>query len=299
MGDYSRTQIQKYILSGYILVDGKPQPVSFKLHGGEQIEINIEEEIITDDKIIPQNIPLDIIYEDNEIVLVNKPAGMVVHPGSGNPDGTLANALAYHFSELSDVNSPLRPGIVHRLDMDTSGIIVVAKTNFAHIKIAEQFEKRLVKKMYYGITWGNWKKPDGMINQPVARKRTDPTTYVVNVSGRVALTEYKVVKETQYFSIVNFSPKTGRTHQIRVHASFAGHSIFSDEKYGGGSAKIKGYIPEISKKMKILLKTISRHALHAKSLTITHPKTGEAMTFEAPLAADIVETVEKIEQLNV
>ena len=251
------------------------------------------------DFVEPQDIPVDIIFEDDDIIVINKQAGMTVHPGIGNNDGTLANAVSYHCTQLSDINGPIRPGIVHRLDKDTSGIIIVAKTNFAHMKLAEQFANRLVKKVYYGITWGTWKDKEGLINQSIARKRTDPTSFIVNVTGKEAQTNYQVIKESQYFSHVNYSPKTGRTHQIRVHSAFVGNPIIGDKKYGGGLSRIKGYIPEISRKMESLFKLVQRHILHAQKISFIHPRNEKEMNFESDLPDKILHVINKIDSLNV
>ncbi|MCJ7801719.1 MAG: RluA family pseudouridine synthase, partial [Candidatus Marinimicrobia bacterium] len=206
MNEISRTQLQKYIKNGDVTVNDEIKPVNYRLNIGDKIQIDIHDEIYDIDFVEPQNIPLDIIFEDDEIIVINKQSGMTVHPGTGNKSGTLANALAFHCKQLSDLNGAIRPGIVHRLDKDTSGLIIAAKTNFAHMKLAEQFSNRLVKKVYYGITWGSWKVKEGVIDQPIGRKRTDPTSFIVNVSGKEAQTKYKIIKESQYFSNVNYFP---------------------------------------------------------------------------------------------
>ena len=169
--EFSRTQLQKYIKNGYVTVNGEIKPVNYHLNIDDKIQIDISDEIYGSDFVKPQNIPVNIIFEDNDIIVINKKAGMTVHPGTGIKDGTLANALAFHYQQLSDVNGPTRPGIVHRLDKNTSGIIIVAKSNYAHMKIAEQFSNRLVKKVYYGVTWGSWKEKVGLIDQPIGRKK--------------------------------------------------------------------------------------------------------------------------------
>ena len=299
ISEFSRSQIQKYIKSGEITVNGDIQPAKYRLNIDDKIQIDISEEISENDFVEPQNIPIDIIFEDDEIIIINKQAGMTVHPGTGNKDWTLANALAYYCKQLSDINGHIRPGIVHRLDKDTSGLIIAAKTNYAHMKLAEQFANRFVKKMYYGITWGHWKEQTGLIDQPIARKRTDPTSFIVNVTGKEAQTNYQVIKETQYFSHVNYFPKTGRTHQIRVHSAFIGNPIIGDAKYGGGVSRIKGYIPEITKKMESLFKIIQRHILHAQKITFIHPSSNKEMTFESDLPNDIQNIINKIDSLNV
>ncbi len=296
---FSRSQLQKYIKNGNITVNGEIKPVKYRLNLDDKIHIDISEEIYDNDFVEPQDIPIDIIFEDDDIIVINKQAGMTVHPGTGNIDGTLANALAFYCAQLSDINGPIRPGIVHRLDQDTSGIIIVAKTNYAHMKLAEQFSNRLVKKVYYGITWGNWKEEKGLIDKPIARKRNDPTSFIVNITGKEAQTNFQVIKESQYFSHINFFPKTGRTHQIRVHSAFIGNPILGDTKYGGGLSRIKGYIPEISKKLESLFKIVQRHILHAHKISFIHPRNKREMNFEADLPNDIQNIINKIESLNV
>ncbi len=299
LSEFSRSQLQKYIKNGNILVNGEIQPVKYRLNLEDKIHIDISEEISDSDFVEPQEIPIDIIFEDNDIIVINKQAGMTVHPGTGNRDGTLANALAYYCGQLSDIYGPIRPGIVHRLDKDTSGIIIVAKTNYTHMKLAEQFSNRLVKKVYFGITWGSWKEKEGLINQPIGRKRNDPTSFIVNVTGKEAQTNFQVKKESQYFSFVNYFPKTGRTHQIRVHSAFNGNPIIGDTKYGGGLSRIKGYIPEISKKMELLFKMVAHHILHAQKISFIHPRSEKELSFEVVLPNHIKKIINKIESLNV
>ena len=299
IGEFSRSQLQNYIKNGNITVNGVIKPVKYRLNLDDKIHIDISEKISDNDFVEPQNIPIDIIFEDDDIIVINKQSGMVVHPGTGNKDGTLANALAYYCVQLSDINGPIRPGIVHRLDQDTSGIIIVAKTNYAHMKLAEQFSNRLVKKVYYGITWGSWKEKEGLIDQPIVRKRNDPTSFIVNITGKEAQTNFKVIKESQYFSYVNYFPKTGRTHQIRVHSTFYGNPIIGDTKYGGGLSRIKGYKPEISRKMELLFKKVQRHILHAQRISFIHPRSGLEMNFESDLPNDIQNIINEIESLNV
>jgi 23S rRNA pseudouridine1911/1915/1917 synthase len=297
--DLSRSQIQKYIKDGSVSVNGISQASKYLVNAGDEIVLTISTDNIEDSHIETQNIAINIIHEDDGIIVVNKPAGLTVHPGVGHRVGTMANALAFHFNNLSDINGPLRPGIVHRLDMETSGIIVVAKNNTSHMKLAEQFASRKVYKVYFGISWGKWKTMEGMIDEPIGRKRNDPTTYQVNIHGRESQTNYRILKETEYFSLINYYPKTGRTHQIRVHSAFLGHPIIGDEKYGGGEIRIKGFIPEVGKKMKTLLKSVNRHILHAQSITFTHPVTNEEISFKAEFPDDIKNIVMKIESLNV
>ena len=299
VNELSRTQLQKYIKNGDITVNDEIKSVNYIVNVNDKIYIDVNDKISDRVFIEPQNIPLNIVFEDDELIVVNKQAGMTVHPGAGNKNETLANALAFHCKQLSDVNGPIRPGIVHRLDKDTSGIIIAAKTNFAHMKLAEQFANRLVKKMYYGITWGHLKEKVGLIDQRIGRKRTDPTAYIVNVSGKEAQTKYQVIKESQYFSHVNFFPKTGRTHQIRVHSAFMGNPIIGDAKYGGGLTRTKGFIPEISRKMESLFKIVNHHILHAQKISFIHPRSELKVSYEAELPIDIQSIITEMDSLNV
>ncbi len=294
LSSLSRTQIKEMILSGQVLVNGNVSKPSTILTGQETILYSLPEPEEISSLPKPQPITLDIVYEDDCIVAVNKPAGLIVHPGAGNPDGTLVNGLAYHFNSLSDINGASRPGIIHRLDKETSGIILIAKTNLAHSKIAEQFEKRTVKKTYEGITWGTWSESAGIINEPIQRKRSDPRMYIINSGGREAITQYKVIHQDQHLSHMEFYPKTGRTHQIRVHASGMNHPIFADEKYSGGLARTKGFIPEVSRNLKQLYQMIGRHALHAKQIQFQHPASGKAITLDAPLPDEFLSLIKAI-----
>jgi 23S rRNA pseudouridine1911/1915/1917 synthase len=297
--DMSRSLIQNYIKNGSILVNDEIRSSSYRLNKSDIIKFSIEFEENNESTIKPQNIPLDIIFEDEDIIVINKQAGLTIHPGVGNRDGTLANALVYHFKELSTVNGPVRPGIVHRLDQDTSGLVIVAKNNASHMRLSEQFSSRKVKKTYFGITWGRWNETYGMIDQPIGRKRSDPTTYQVSINGKIAETIFEVFKETEYFTYMDFYPKTGRTHQIRVHSAYHGNPIVGDEKYHGGKSRIKGYLPEVIKKMESLFKNINGHILHATKISFTHPRTGSEVNFESDIPKNILKIIKQIETLNV
>lgn len=285
--DYSRTQIQKMIKNDHVTVNDCVEKVSYKLQEGDSIHIEFMEFKTGNQNIIPEPIPLDILFEDDEILVINKQAGLVVHPGTGNYTGTLVHGLKYYCTDLSSVNDASRPGIVHRLDQYTSGVMVVAKTNNAHRKIAAQFQDRLVTKTYLGITWGVWKEQKGSINASLKRSRKDPTSFRVDETGRSAVTDYSVLKEYRYMSVVEFSPKTGRTHQLRVHAAHMNHSVINDEKYNGGLNRTKGFLPEVQRDIKLLLKKLGRHALHAQRLSFTHPQSGEMVNFTVELPQDM------------
>ncbi len=293
--DYSRTQIQKMIKREYVTVNDHVEKPSYKLQEGDKIIAQPLELEPAMDAITPEAIPLDILYEDGDIIIINKSAGLVVHPGTGNYTGTLVHGLKYHCQDLSSVNDSLRPGIVHRLDQDTSGVMVVAKTNKAHRNIAEQFQDRTVAKTYVGITWGVWNDKEGCIDVPLKRSRKNPTTYCVNDSGRTAVTQFKVLHEYRYMSVVEFYPKTGRTHQLRVHAAHVNHPIVHDEKYNGGLNRTKGFLPEVQRDIKLLLKKMGRHALHAQHLSFNHPVSGEIVNFTAELPNDMQTMIEHLE----
>tara|TARA_S200000501_G_scaffold339840_1_gene347873 strand:+ start:79529 stop:80491 length:963 start_codon:yes stop_codon:yes gene_type:complete len=294
---FSRTQIQSWIKNGLVIVNNSRKKASYRLELSDKVSISVP--VIKDDiKLKPEKIKFDIIHEDNDIIILNKPSGLVVHPGNGNKSKTLVNGLLYHFSSLSDVNGIIRPGIVHRLDANTSGIMIVAKTNSAHISIANQFENRTIKKEYNAITWGNWKIKKGEINQPISRKRKDPTKFTVDETGKKSVTKFKVVKQLKHLAEIKFKPKTGRTHQIRVHANWFNHPLFGDEKYGGGIQKTKGLIPELKRYYQQIFKSFGRHALHAYSLEFSHPRTGKKMTFQVPNPDDYNYLINKVMKLD-
>ena len=295
MPDHSRSRIQNWIRSGNILVNGLNRKTGYSLEPNDEIKVNPPKVIDQNSDLMPEQMDLNILFEDEEIVIINKPAGLVVHPGTGNRTGTLVNGLIDHFNSLSDLNGQTRPGIVHRLDADTSGIMVIAKTNMAHANLADQFQDRKIKKKYTAITWGLWTENSGEIDQPIARKKQDPTSYIVSIHGKSSLTKFEVEKKYRHLSKVSFFPKTGRTHQIRVHSAYLGFPIFGDEKYGGGLSKTRGFLPEFTHFYKQKMKRLNRHALHATRLEFTHPATKKSIFFESPLPSDFFNLVEVIE----
>jgi len=289
----SRSRIKDSIISKDVLVNGEAVKPSFKLAGGETIQVEISDPQPME--LESQPIPLDIIHEDNDIVVLNKQVGLVVHPGAGNRTGTLVNGLIYHFDQLSSVSGSLRPGIVHRLDKDTSGVMVVAKNDAAHGKIALQFSERTVEKTYLALVWGIPEETEGKIDLPIIRHPKDRTLFTTDEVGRPALTEFRLLESFEYLSLLELTPRTGRTHQLRVHLSEMGHPIFGDDSYGGGEKRAKGFLPEVAKELSRLANILNRQALHAMSLVFDHPSTEKRVTFVAPMADDIAAVIHELE----
>ena len=284
LADVSRSKIQLAIKSGQVLVDGENLKSSTILKGDEKVEgvllVKVEDEILS------ENIPLDILYEDDDLAIINKISGMVVHPGSGNYNGTLVNALIYHFKSLSGLNNS-RPGIVHRLDKDTSGVILIAKNDKSHQHLSNQFAARTVKKVYKAIAWGGVPekgKVEGLIGRHPANRKAFK---MVNNLGRESLTRFVVEEYLAPLSFVTLYPKTGRTHQIRVHLKSIGHPILADDMYGGGKKMTKSFHVKYTQILNRLFKHMNRVALHAEKLEITHPITGNIMRFQAPIPDDM------------
>ena len=243
----------------------------------------------------PEDIPLNIIYEDEFLLVVNKPAGMVAHPAYANYTGTLVNALLHHSQKLSNINESGRPGIVHRLDKDTSGLLVVAKEDWVHAKLAEQFSQHLAEREYHAVCWGKFNETKGKIESLITRSKKDRKKFTVSdVEGKRAVTFYEVIKEFEFTSYVKLKLKTGRTHQIRVHLSSIGKPIFGDATYGGRQIKSGSDLPGIKSNVKNLLDIMPRQALHAKSLGFIHPKTKEMMRFDSELPDDIQLLISKL-----
>ncbi len=261
----TRSAAQRLLEDGKIHLQGKPLKKNYKLLGNEEIFVLLPEVQPTD--IIPQNLPLDIIYEDNDIIVVNKARGMVVHPAAGNWDGTLVNALMYHCGErLSGINGELRPGIVHRIDKDTSGLLVVAKNDYAHQSLAEQIQNHDVLREYEAIVYGTVQETEGTINRPVGRHRTNRKMMAIVPEGRPAITHFQVVERYAGYTYMVFRLETGRTHQIRVHMASIGHPIIGDPVYGLKKDKFA---------------SIGGQCLHARQLVLRHPTSGEEMVFHA------------------
>ncbi|WP_173443863.1 RluA family pseudouridine synthase [Selenomonas ruminantium] len=269
--ELSRSHVQKLIEQGNVLVDGMVRKANYKLRGGEAVQVTVPQaEPIS---VEPEDIPLDILYEDKDIIVVNKARGMVVHPASGVYSGTLVNALLYHCQDLSGINGEIRPGIVHRLDKDTSGVMVCAKNDTAHLDLAEQIRTKTAHRTYWAIVHGNIKEEAGIIKGDIGRHPTDRKKMaIVRENGKPAVTHFKVLERFGEYTLVECKLETGRTHQIRVHMTSIGHPLINDPKYG----------PKKSSPF-----AINGQALHSLQLTLTHPVTKEEMTFTAPLPTDM------------
>jgi 23S rRNA pseudouridine1911/1915/1917 synthase len=269
----SRAEIQQWIASGRVQVEGRAAKASARLHGGESIEVAPEERPALAEAR-PEPIPLKILYEDADLAAIDKPAGMTVHAGAGRREGTLVNALLHHFGELSRVGGPLRPGIVHRLDRLTSGVILVAKNDAAHRALARQFAAREVRKTYVALVHGNFRPPPAgwtRLEMPIRRDRRSRVKMTARArEGRPALTEFRVTAERPGYSLLEVRIGTGRTHQIRVHLSAIGHPVVGDNLYGAPRQ------PELG-----------RFFLHAREIAFRHPVTGESLTITAPLADEL------------
>lgn len=296
MTNASRTKIQMAASADCILVNDAPVKANYKVRGGDQISLVMPEPPRVQE-ITPEDIPLNIVYEDEHLIVVDKQAGLVVHPGFGNYSGTLVNALAYHIkdSELFHKDNT-RPGLVHRIDKNTSGLLVVAKTEMALTHLAKQFFDHSTERIYQALVWGTFDQREGTITGYLDRdihNRMKMHVYQNEDEGKWSVTHYKVLEEIGYVSVVECQLETGRTHQIRVHFESLNHPIFNDERYGGDSV-IKGTtFSKYKTFVQNIFKVIPRHALHAKTLGFTHPVTKERMRFESPIPEDMSTAIEK------
>lgn len=292
----TRSKIQNAVKDGFVFVNGKSVKASYKVKPNDYVTVKFEHPT-HEQLLVAEDIPIDIVYEDDEVLVVNKPAGMVVHPGHGNYSGTLINGLIYHFENLPN-NSSNRPGLVHRIDKDTTGLLVVAKTELAMTHLSNQFAKKTSEREYIALVWGNVEEDEGTIEGNIGRhpkNRLQNTVYEGEdaYKGKPAVTHYKVIERFGYVTLVSCRLETGRTHQIRVHMKHIGHTLFNDERYGGEKI-LKGttftkYKQFISNCFKIL----PRQALHAKSLGFEHPNTGKFLRFTTEIPEDIQSCIEK------
>ncbi|MDT4895499.1 MAG: rRNA synthase [Acidobacteriota bacterium] len=288
INDWSRSRIQRLIEDGDVLVSGHTAKPSYKLRVDDEIEAELTP--LASSQFTPEDIPIEIIYEDDEIVVVNKAAGMVVHPAASISSGTLANALAFHFQQLSTRAGVARPGIVHRLDRDTSGLIVVAKTEAAHENLADQFRAREVFKSYVALVHGRVQEESGSIDQPIARDQRNRTRMGVVRGGRPSLSLYRIRRPFERFTLLDVEIKTGRTHQIRVHLQWLKHPVVGDAVYGDGRDKT---VMDVRVRSKIA--SLNRQFLHAERLGFHHPRTGERLRFIAPMPAELIKVLDELE----
>ena len=292
----TRTKIQQAAKDGSVLVNDSPVKSNYKVKPNDVIRVMFAhppyEQLLT-----PQNIPIDVVYEDDDLLVVNKEAGMVVHPGHGNYEGTLINALIYHFENLPN-NSSDRPGLVHRIDKDTSGLLVVAKTELAMTHLSKQFFNKTSKREYVALAWGNIEEDKGTIEGNIGRhpkNRLQNTVWTGDEEdrGKPAVTHFEVIERLGYVTLVKCKLETGRTHQIRVHMKHVGHTLFNDARYGGDKVLKGTTFTKYKQFVDNCFATLPRQALHARTLGFVHPTTGKEMFFEAPIPADIDACVDK------
>jgi 23S rRNA pseudouridine1911/1915/1917 synthase len=298
INDVSRSKIQAAAEAGYILVNGNPVKANYTVKPNDDIRIVMDyprHEL----KIIPEDIPLNIVFEDEHLIVLNKPAGLVVHPGHGNYTGTLVNALAWYYRELPLFKSEdPRPGLVHRIDKDTSGLLVIAKTEQAKVKLALQFFEKTSERRYHALVWGIPKESEGTITGNIGRSLKNRQVFTVFPDedfGKHAVTHYKVLKEIGYVSLLECRLETGRTHQIRVHMKHINHPLFNDSTYGGNQILRGTTFTKYKQFVHNCFKMLPRQALHAKTLGFTHPATGQQLSFDSELPEDMASVIQKWE----
>lgn len=274
--EISRSHFQKLIKSGSVKVNGITVKNSYQVQTDDEVVCIMDD--LSEPDIMPEDIPLDILYEDSDVIIVNKPKGMVVHPAPGHYSGTLVNALMYHCEDLSGINGVKRPGIVHRIDMNTTGSLIVCKNDNAHNLIAQQIKVHSVNRIYEGIVIGTPKENKGIINAPIGRNPKDRKKMAITNDGREAITEYEVLESFKGYSYMRFKLQTGRTHQIRVHMASVGHPLLGDDVYGPAKCDFK----------------LSGQTLHAKTIGFIHPSTNEYVEVEAPLPAYFTDLIKKL-----
>ena len=282
--EFSRSRIQGLIKQGAVRVNQQPTRSSYQVRPGDRIDLDEPEPVSLE--TLPEESPLSILFEDADLLVVDKAAGMTVHPAPGSWTGTLVNALLSHCRDLSGINGVLRPGIVHRLDKETTGLLVVAKSDVAHRHLAAQLEARRITRRYTALVWGDLSEENGTVDAPIARHPHDRKKMGIVANGRRAVTHYAVVERFPFLNLLDLKLETGRTHQIRVHMQHLHHPIFGDPTYGGRN-RTYGIRPEYRRAAEQLLALIARQALHARQLTFLHPRTDAELTFTAGLPGDM------------
>ena len=284
-GALTRSQAARLIAEGRVRVNGKPAAKSARLSGGETVTVDVPQ--LRETALPPQDIPLDVVYEDDDVIVVNKPTGLVVHPAPGHPDGTLVNALLHHCGDsLSGIGGEKRPGIVHRIDRDTSGLIIAAKNDAAHLALSAQLKDHSLSRTYECLVTGNMKQDSGTVDAPIGRSSADRKKMAVVPTGRRAVTHWEVVARYPGVTHLRCRLETGRTHQIRVHMQWKGHPLFGDERYGGDRILKGTTFNKYKQFIENCFAAMPRQALHAKSLGFQHPTTGEQVYFESELPED-------------
>lgn len=290
----TRNKIQQAAKAGNILVNDTPVKSNYKVKPTDVVRVVLAHPP-HENLLVAEDIPLNIVYEDDEVIVVNKPAGMVVHPGHGNYSGTLVNGLIHHIKNLP-TNSNERPGLVHRIDKDTSGLLVIAKTEYAMAHLSKQFFDRTTERLYYALVWGYLEEDSGTIEGHIGRSfknRLQMDVFPDGEYGKSAITHFKVIERLTYVTLVQCKLETGRTHQIRAHFKHIGHTLFNDERYGGDGILKGTTFTKYKQFVDNCFKVLPRQALHAKTLGFTHPKTGEFMKFDSPIPEDIEACLEK------
>ncbi|MCB9202636.1 MAG: RluA family pseudouridine synthase [Flavobacteriales bacterium] len=293
----TRNKIQNAAKSGNILVNGNAVKQNYRVKANDIVTVVLAHPP-RELKLIPENIPLNIVYEDDDVLVVNKDAGMVVHPGHGNYTGTLVNALTYHFSSLPNLNCELhdRPGLVHRIDKDTSGLLVIAKNEYAMTNLAKQFFDRKTHRLYYALVWGNFEEDFGTIEGHIGRDLKDRMIMSVfpnGEHGKPAITHYKVIERFKYVTLIECKLETGRTHQIRAHMKYLKHPLFNDERYGGNDILKGTTFTKYKQFVENCFSILPRQALHAKTLGFMHPVTKKMLNFDSELPSDMQNAIEK------
>lgn len=291
---FSRSYFNKLCKQKYVLVNNASVKSGYILREADTITVTFHRDEML---LEPADIPIDIVYEDAHILIVNKAAGIAVHPGKGTENDTLVNALLYHIKDLPEFGQSDRPGIVHRLDKFTSGLMVVAKSEQAMRHLRAQFDQRTIHRTYWSLVWGRFEEESGTVETFIDRSRRDPTKFAAARTGKHAVTHWKVLKNFMYISLLELQLDTGRTHQIRVHMNYLHHPVLGDGDYNGRDSQLKGLPPNLQKRGKHILKLLPRQALHARKLSFIHPGSGEEVSFETELPEDFKSVLEKLPQL--